>query len=75
MSAYSLTAKGKEKVEAIWNTLPRNLKESAMRIKSRLNGLTAKAAVDLVHKEFPKMWNRSRMERWGVTPGDQEKGS
>ncbi len=71
-SAYSLTAKGKEKVETIWNTLPQNIKEAATSVKSRLNGLTAKQAVDLVHKEFPKMWDKSRLERWGVTLSGQE---
>ncbi len=72
---YALTPSGKAKVEKIWTTVPRGIRESVTLVKSRLNKLTAKQAVDLVHKEFPEMWDRSRLERWGVTLDEEEKSS
>jgi YgiT-type zinc finger domain-containing protein len=70
---YSLTAEGREKISAIWAALPQSIKESTKRVKSRLNNLTAKEAVALVHREYPRMWDKSRLERWGVTLEEQEK--
>ncbi len=63
---YRLTATGKEKISRIWQTLPDSVRNKLVEVKSRLNNLTAEEIVNLVHQEFPKMWDKSKLERWGI---------
>lgn len=64
---YKLTPEGVAAFKAIWDALPGELKDAAVHVKERLDGLTAQQAVDMVHDEFPEMWDKSKVERWGVT--------
>jgi len=61
---YRLTEKGLKLGEKLWRISPEHVRNEITKTKKRLNNLTAKEVVDLVHKEHPGMWDKTRTETW-----------
>ncbi len=61
---FELTKDGLQLGDELWNVYPELVGEETKNVKRRLNNLTAKEVVDLVHREYPDMWDKSRSEKW-----------